>query len=583
MGALQKVMAQVLTRLRDTSASQRIALFLGGALVAISLIWMLYWAATPQMVPLLNQELSAEDLVLVQSGLDALGRDYTIEGSQVMVPGSTNKAALLAQLQLQEKLPANTSVTFAKLVEQSDPWISQAENKRRWTYALGKELETVLRQLRGVRSASVLLNLGTQERTFTRNHPASSASVTLVMGNGEPVSRQLALAAARLVAGAVAGLAVRNVEVVDANGNSAIDWASEADVTTQLDRKLAKEEQRYLEKIKAIIPDMKALIGVQVELDTSSYNLQSQEPTQGVTIRESRTEKEITRGRPSGEPGVRANAGQAVTTAAQVENQREATSDTDLQPGFTRKEQTTPAGEIMKVSAAISLSQSYLEGIVRRTNPDAETIDETLVEQVFERERTRLLQQVVRLVKPQVEENVAIARYYDVARQTDFGGSSGALDEAVLFVKNYGAQSGLGLLALVSLAMMLRMARKTDAGESFGMELGLPKEAIEAAKMAASDISTVVGRARQRRGPVAGQVGGGGPDGAPSVGVAGGPIEQTTATEGMLVAQEVDAGTVQTRKMVEQVAQMVDNDAELVSTLIEQWIQRDERFSDEGL
>jgi flagellar biosynthesis/type III secretory pathway M-ring protein FliF/YscJ len=80
MGALQKLISQIMERLRDTTLSQRVALFLGGALVAISLIWLVQWAATPEMVPLLDQDLSAEDLVLVQSGLDALGRDYDDRG-----------------------------------------------------------------------------------------------------------------------------------------------------------------------------------------------------------------------------------------------------------------------------------------------------------------------------------------------------------------------------------------------------------------------------------------------------------------------------------------------------------------------
>ena len=64
MGALQKVIAQVLTRLRDTNLSQRVALFLGGTLVAVSLFWLAHWAATPEMVPLLEQDWQPEDLTL---------------------------------------------------------------------------------------------------------------------------------------------------------------------------------------------------------------------------------------------------------------------------------------------------------------------------------------------------------------------------------------------------------------------------------------------------------------------------------------------------------------------------------------
>jgi flagellar biosynthesis/type III secretory pathway M-ring protein FliF/YscJ len=56
MGALQKLISQIMERLRDMTLSQRVALFLGGALVAVSLIWLVQWAARPEMVPLLDQD-----------------------------------------------------------------------------------------------------------------------------------------------------------------------------------------------------------------------------------------------------------------------------------------------------------------------------------------------------------------------------------------------------------------------------------------------------------------------------------------------------------------------------------------------
>jgi hypothetical protein len=38
---------------------------------------------------------------------------------------------------------------------------------------------------------------------------------------------------------------------------------------------------------------------------------------------------------------------------------------------------------------------------------------------------------------------------------------------------------------------------------------------------------------------------------------------------------------VQARKMLDQIGQMVDSDSEVVSTLVEQWIQRNEQYRDE--
>lgn len=586
MAAIQKSLGQVVTRLRDISTSQRIALLLGGVLVALSLLWLVQWAASPVMTALLDQDLQPEELAQVRSGLEAMGEACEVRGNRVFVRASSNRQALLAQLQQQEKLPANTSTAFANLIKQSDPWISMEESNRRWTFALQQALEQVLRQFNGVKSANVFLNLGASNKSFSRTPPPSSASVTLVAKHGEEISRSLALAAARLVAGAVSGLPVHNVEVVDAStGRVALDWDSEQEVSTQLERKLAKEELRYAQKIRQQIPDTKALVSVQVALNSTTSNTETEQPLKGVAKNERTTRMETARARQGELPGVQPNVGLAAGASGSGESHNEETSETETEVGLAKKVEATPAGDVEKVTAAISLSQTYLEGVFRRSNPAAEAPGDTQIEEVFQRERTRLLSQVVQLVKPQAEENVAISRYYDSAVEAAPLGTANRLDDTLSLVKSYGPQSGLAALALVSLALMLRLAKKSDAGESFGLELGLPKEAIEAARVAASDVSAVASRpgyaaaARRTAGsaPARGR--------EPSVGVMdadmAATIEHAPVTEGMLVAQEVDAGTIQTRKMLEQVAQMAESDPEAVATLVEQWVIRNEAYHDE--
>jgi DNA-directed RNA polymerase subunit beta len=56
------------------------------------------------------------------------------------------------------------------------------------------------------------------------------------------------------------------------------------------------------------------------------------------------------------------------------------------------------------------------------------------------------------------------------------------------------------------------------------------------------------------------------------------PVGQAAATEGILVAQEIDEKTVQTNKMLEQVAQVVRSDAEQAAALLEQWVQRTDAY-----
>jgi flagellar biosynthesis/type III secretory pathway M-ring protein FliF/YscJ len=145
MASLQEVLSRATRHLGDMTLSQRLAIGLGVLLVAASLIWLAQWAASPEMVPLLNQSLTPEELAQVTSGLDAMGESYQIEGSQVCVRASANRQAVLASLQQAEKLPSDTAIGFAELVREANPWISGQENDRRWTVALQCELGRVLR------------------------------------------------------------------------------------------------------------------------------------------------------------------------------------------------------------------------------------------------------------------------------------------------------------------------------------------------------------------------------------------------------------------------------------------------------
>ena len=580
MGVLQRVISQILTRLRDVNASQRTALLLGGVLVAVSLIWLVQWAASPELVPLLDQDLSSEELASVRSGLDAMGEEYEVRGNRVFVPSGAAQSSIIARLEQDGRMPADTSMGFAALIEKSDPWISQEENNRRWTYALKNEIEGVLAKFQGVQSASVLLNLATAPRGFSKMPPRNSASVTLVMKNGDQVPTALAQAAARLVAGAVAGLTVRDVQVVDASGRIALDWESEQDPANALERLRRKHERDFTEKVRRQIADPKALVSVVVELDSTARNTQRETPIKGPARIDETTSDAMSRVQRSEQPGVQPNVGIAAGGGGADETRTQETTKTEFEHGKELATEATPAGDIKSVTAAVSLSSSYLEAVYRHKTPNAELpAPFEKIEEVFLGERTRLLPQVARLISPPDSKNVDITWHYDTPIATTDVVAMGTLDQSFDLAKRYGAQSGLALLALLSLGMMLRMARRPDEGEAFGLELGLPKEAIEAARQAAQDIGSMSAaaaaqaerRGGRRGGGRGGRAGAGGADLTDDV-------EQAAATEGMLVAQEVDPGAVQTRKMLDQVAEMTDADPEVVSTLVEHWVQKNEGY-----
>jgi len=576
MGAWQQALSRAAAQLRDMTVSQRIAVLFGGILVAGSLMWLVQWAARPELVPLLEQDLAPEDIALVRSGLDAMNERYDVRGARVFVRESANRAALLAQLQQQNQLPADTAIGFRALVEEANPWISREESNRRWTVALQNEIESVLRQFRGVRHARIFLELNNRETRFARRQVPPSASVTLIMRGDEAVSRSLARAAAQLVAGAVGGMSPRDVQVVDGNGTSALAWdEDDPDSSAGLHSQQRRHEHVIAEKIRSQLAfDPKVRVNVQVELDLTSQEVDSAVPSDPVETRVMTSSEETTRGQNAGQPGVEPNVAASISQPGPVERSVTDTSETEYQAGTTHQITRKPSGEIREILAAVNVSYSYLENVYRRTaTPDAPPPSEADIQRIFDGEKAKIVNQVTVLVKPQKPEQVRVDWYYDDALTAEPTVAAAGLTGWLDLARTYGPQSALALLAVVSLTLLLRAARRGDRGEAFGMELGLPQEAIASARQSAAEQVEATRRAGRRTPTAEGAVAAAGGEGAVRAAFTH-PVSQAAGSDGLLEAREVDQKTVQIGMMADQVAEMVEADEEAVTGLFEQWVQR---------
>lgn len=562
MAGLQQTVTKAAAHLREMTLSQRVAILLGLVLVVGSLAWMVQWAASPEMVPLLNQRLSPEDLARISAGLDILNQPYRSDGSMVYVPAAADRASLLGRLQQSDQMPADTSIGFAELVREANPWISQAESNRRWTLALQSELERVLSSFSGVERASVFLNPGTERRGFSRQPPEASASVTLTMRGGAPAPRELALSAARLVSGAVPGLPLHNVQVLDSRGRAAIDWESEQDGSgSALARRQKQYEQDVARKIVRqldYIPDVK--VSVQVVLNRTASTIDAADVTEGTKLQETSFEEESARARRAQQPGVQPNVGVAAGGGESGDRQTRSETSRTYQPSIQKTIQTTPAGGVDQVFAAISVSHQFLEAVFQRSHGDAKPTEEQL-EAVFQKHKDRIAEQVSKLVYPPDPEQIAMSWHYSPAAGAPAPAEAGSAVGvgALEMAGRYAPAAGLGALALVALVLVLRMARQSHAGESFGIEIGLPQEALEAAKRARRDLERVErgkrSAAEQARAEVAAAI----PMGIP--------------TDGLLEGQEVPEDVAEVTKMLAQVAEHVKKDDQAVAALVERWVE----------
>ena len=582
MASYQRSIENAFKQLRDLSASQRLAIAFGVMLVAGSLVWMGQWAATPEMTPLLNQTLSAEDIAQIRVGLTAIKEPFKVEGSQVLVRADANLPSLWASLGQMDKLPSDTSQSFAQMVKDANPWLPQEENDRRWTVAQASELERMIRQLSAVKDAKVQLNLSAKPRSFSRIETQSKASVVVIAKGGEQVTRSLAIAVARLVSGALRDVPMKNVEVVDGSNNrAALDWESDdpsgGGGLAMLQQKIERETADKIEE--QLSYDRNVRVSVQAVIDRAARTEAKTEPIEGVPTEEINTEQSSTKNKAAAGGGVQANTG---ATADAGGNDGEATkstsTETRFQPGVTSTTTTNPAGSIKQVFAAIALSHSYLESIHKKRNPDAKAATEADIQKIFDEQKTRIENQVAKLVFPPDAKQVAVDWYYDAPIAVAAEASTASMEMGLEVVTKYGPASGLGLLALLSLGLVMKMAKQRTSAEMLASETGLPKEVIEAARRAAEGLSPDAPAAGGRRGAgggasgAAGHMGGVEPVMAEPLEVI--PLPMGTAAEGVLDAQEVDEGTVQIHKMIEQVNHLTGEDDEAIASLVEKWVDQ---------
>lgn len=576
MASVQEQLSHAVSQLRDMSLSQRVAVGLGVVLIAGSLAWLTHWAAAPEMTALLPMDLAPDDLARVRAGLERMNEPFQVSGSKVLVRKTANSAALLAQLQMTDSMPADTSTGFAQLAADANPWISQEENNRRWTLGLMTELGKVMRQMSGVRDAHVFLNISGRSG-FSRVQPEISASVTLTMKGNEPVPRKLALSAASLVSGAVRGLMREKVQVIDGGtGQSAIQWEDEGAGSVGGLHRLQAEKERMLEtKIAHQLDfDPRVRINVQVQLDHKATDKIDRKVTDGPVKEEKTITKKMGTASPSGQPGAQANVGAVAASGGGGEF----TDSEETQSTHEPSEETTTTriepGDVQAVTAAINLSYSYLAGVWKKHNGADKEPKKVDIEAVFKEQETRIQGQIAKLMVPPKPEQVAISWYDDIetlpgvtAPGTTSTADTGAVDMAM----RYAPVTGLGVLSALALAMMLRMAKRSDVGESFGLELGLPKEAVEAARRAKEDIHKYKPRVHHAQHAEGDGVSTAGPQITmpPTA-----PIPWGAAADGVLVAQEVGEDMVQVNNMLAQVDSVVATDDQGVAAIVESWIDQ---------
>lgn len=558
MERLRELLSYINEHLSGLSVSQRLAIGLCAALVASSMLWLLQWSTTPEMMPLVNRNFTYEELENAEESLKSNNVPFEIRGNRIFVQDAMRHNALRL-LYGAGALPEGSLYDMETVVTNENPFQSPGARIYAQNYAKGNEIAKIIATSPQVKQASVMINPQTRRR-LGGTSDVPTASVTVTMASNIEMTPDMVESFARLVSGAVAGLKPHNVNITDARTlrSYSIPHPNQA-ISFDYMRLVKQREDHLRNKILDTLADIPSVrVSVSIELDTNKRVIQKIQHDDPQPKRELSNSNESNSSKKPTEPGTQANLGTALTTTGTGQTSTmEETVLENFEPKLSQTETIeTMAFATKNVTATVRIPRSFVVGIFRARYPEKENPKD--IDADFITVQDELIQRVrggvEKVVMAKSPDDVNVDVYPDMEWSSEGGNWSrtpsgvavaqvggDSLDPMGL-IKTYGPGLGLLFLALMSLTMMSRIAKKAVPGGK-SSRVGVEIEEEEEVE----NILTVDGS------------------------LAG----QANATESLLVGREVDDETLRYQELGTEVSKMVEEDPEGAAQLIHRWIDED--------
>ncbi|MAQ35767.1 MAG: flagellar M-ring protein FliF [Thioclava sp.] len=360
-------MQQFLQNLQSLGRRKLLMLGAVGVVSVLALVFGLSVVTAPSY-KLLYSQLSPSSAAGIVDTLEQAGfkTQLSADGSAVSVPEGDIARARMA---LAEKnLPVDGEPGWELFDNASGFGMNTFMQHVNRLRAMEGELARSIQTIDGVRSARVHLVLPERE-AFSRTSPDPSASVIVRAASSRGISRKEALAIRNLIAAAVPNLDGNRVTVLSASGETILAENSDAAGQATLQSNKAATEDRMARSIEQILT---ARVGagnarVQVNVDLSNQRevvvQQSFDPDQQV-VRSTQNNAEQQKGVQNGDsgvntgnniPGALGGPGASSTTDSRSKNGE----SVQYEIGNTRRETTTEAGAVQRVSVAVLVNGIY--------------------------------------------------------------------------------------------------------------------------------------------------------------------------------------------------------------------------------
>lgn len=498
MDRLKKVLSGIVANLGGMTGTQKLLI---GSLVVIlvmTLFLVSQYAGTTTMVPLWPGA-PAEDQSRARTTLTSANLPFESRPDGVYVPVEQRDraAALLAQSGHQ---PSNAAIVYDNILK-SQSWMTTKEQNRQIEKVMRDNwLSSVISKFEGIRDARVFVDA---PEPFGVGQAVRSpkASITLFSEPGRQLAQSTVDAAARMVAGSVAGLDLARVSVTDGTTGKPRKAVSDDELHASAPRDSAKAIERdwktKIENLLAYIDGIAVEVTASVDVSRTRAqvlkNLPSGEGTVAVPKKETNSSTLQTDPKPGAEPGIRSNQGADIAAAVSEGSKSEKKDETtEFAVGIgTRNEQIDdPGGRIRSLAATVNVPRSFIAGLIeqeRAATADPKAKDKPApptdaeIRQRFDLERAAIEAQLKPHFKVEgalgsvVQGDVVVSLMSaDIPGLTrtgggGFGGGGGAAGFGGGGVGSILAVGGglidkavLAVLALAALMMMLLLARRAS-------------------------------------------------------------------------------------------------------------------------
>lgn len=362
---------QLLKFWKELGVNQKVSLIVASMMVMAGMVALVMWSGQPQM-QLLYGGLESKDLSDVVKALDEQAIPYEIRnGSSIYVP---NDSVHKVRMELASMgVPSGGGIGF-EIFDRTSFGISDFVQRTNYIRAVQGELQRTISQLRGVRSARVMIVVP-QNRLLVGDQPVRSTASVMVDTGGHTLDTDAVNSIRFLVANSVEGLAVNDVVVVDAKGSPlSQDLAQDGVVgaasgqfkfRTSMEDYFTKKVESMLARL---VGPQNVVARVSVELDTEATTVTEERfDPEGQVVRSQTRNDEINKSieaRKDDTVGVAANTpdGGAAGPTAQLQNSTEENrknSTVTYEINRRTSEVVKAPGSVRKISAAVFIAKRY--------------------------------------------------------------------------------------------------------------------------------------------------------------------------------------------------------------------------------